>query len=124
MTRAGNPRFRLTLQRDICSAVAAIAIWAWLVSHWNVLWVVAIPAVVYQWRVNAALRAHHEPLTSLQKRWLFRFQCFGFAAFPTAVLVYALTTHSVLGWIVFEGLLLVMSAALYGGYRDSFINQT
>ena len=74
MTRAGNPRFRLTLQRDICSAVAAIAIWAWLVSHWNVLWVVAIPAVVYQWRVNAALRAHHEPLTSLQKRWLFRFQ--------------------------------------------------
>jgi hypothetical protein len=104
--------------------LGGFAIWAWILWHWNVLWVVAIPAVLYQWRVNAALREHHDPLTSLQKRWLFAFQCFISGAFPTVFLVYALTTHSVLGWIAFGGFLLVMLAALYGGYRDLFINQT
>jgi hypothetical protein len=124
VTSPGKSRFWLTIARDVCTTIFGIAAWAYLVSNSSILLIAIVAAFICSWRINSALRTQQEPLTPLQKRWLFTFECFVAAAFPVAVLIYALSTQAVLAWIVFGSFCLIMPAALYGGYLDLFINQT
>jgi membrane protein YdbS with pleckstrin-like domain len=80
-----------------------------------------IPAALCLWGTTHILKKRTEPLTASQKKVLFIVQVSLVSLIPLTFLVLAIIMQSPPWWAFFSLSILVVSASIYAGYRQLFV---